>query len=149
MWTAVLIASCCAPGIDFDTEVLPVLTRAGCNTGKCHGAASGKDGFRLSLFGYDPEGDYYRLMREMSGRRMNLAAPAECLLIQKATGEVAHTGGQRILPESPHYRTLMAWLPARTLMLPEPVETSSVIEPAPPIVYPSAWLNEIPPMTVL
>ena len=54
---------------------MPVFMRAGCNTGSCHGAARGKDGFRLSLFGFDPEGDYNRLTREMVGRRVNLAVP--------------------------------------------------------------------------
>ena len=67
--------------------------RAGCNTGSCHGAARGKDGFRLSLFGFDPDGDHYRLTREQPKRRLNLAIPAESLLIEKATGKVPHTGG--------------------------------------------------------
>jgi len=96
----------------FRNDVLPILTRAGCNTGKCHGAASGKDGFRLSLFGYDPQGDHYRLTREMSGRRINLATPDECLLVTKAIGEVPHSGGQRLELDSDHYRTLLAWLTA-------------------------------------
>ena len=69
--------------------------RSGCNTGGCHGAARGKDGFRLSLFGFDPDGDHYRLTREISGRRINLAVPAESLLLEKAVGEVPHTGGKR------------------------------------------------------
>ncbi len=96
----------------FRNDVLPILTRAGCNTGKCHGSASGKDGFRLSLFGYDPSGDHYRLTREMSGRRINLADPEECLLINKSLGKVPHTGGQRIDPASDHCRTLLSWLEA-------------------------------------
>lgn len=96
----------------FRNDILPILTRAGCNTGKCHGSASGKDGFRLSLFGYDPAGDHYRLTRELSGRRINLADPEHCLLINKATGEVPHTGGQRIDRESGHYQTLITWLNA-------------------------------------
>lgn len=96
----------------FRNDVLPILTRAGCNTGRCHGSASGKDGFRLSLFGYDPAGDHYRLTREISGRRINLASPANCLLVNKSTGKVPHTGGQRIDPESAHYQTLLTWLTA-------------------------------------
>jgi hypothetical protein len=104
----------------FRDDVLPILTRSGCNTGKCHGSASGKDGFRLSLFGYDPAGDYFRLTREMSGRRINLAAPANCLLVNKATGQVSHTGGQRIDPESDHYQTLLNWLQAGAQ--PDPTE---------------------------
>jgi hypothetical protein len=98
--------------VRFRNDVLPVFTKAGCNTGKCHGAASGKDGFRLSLFGYDPEGDYFRLTREAIGRRIDLSAPAECLLANKATGRVTHTGGKRLDPDGEGYRLLMAWLSA-------------------------------------
>ena len=72
--------------ISFRLDVMPVFMKAGCNTGSCHGAARGKDGFRLSLFGFDPDGDYQRLTREISGRRINLAVPEECLMISKATG---------------------------------------------------------------
>ena len=61
--------------ISFQLDVMPVFMRAGCNTGSCHGAARGKDGFRLSLFGFDPQGDYYRLTREIGIRRINLASP--------------------------------------------------------------------------
>ncbi len=67
------------PPIEFRNEVLQALTKAGCNTGKCHGSASGKDGFRLSLFGYDPEGDHFRLTRELSGRRIQLARAEQSL----------------------------------------------------------------------
>ncbi|MFM7868763.1 MAG: cell surface protein, partial [Planctomycetaceae bacterium] len=76
------------PDLNFRSEVLATLTKAGCNSGKCHGAASGKDGFRLSLFGYDPAGDQYRLTREIPGRRVNVSAPDRSLLIQKALGNV-------------------------------------------------------------
>src|SRR5665213_496566 len=80
--------------ISFKLDVMPVFLRNGCNQGSCHGAARGKDGFRLSLFGFDPDGDHFRLTREMNGRRVNLALPNESLLIEKATGRVAHTGGR-------------------------------------------------------
>jgi hypothetical protein len=63
------------PPISFRRDVMPVFMKAGCNAGGCHGSARGKDGFRLSLFGYDPEGDHFRLTREMVGRRINLALP--------------------------------------------------------------------------
>ncbi|MGE0757108.1 MAG: DUF1549 domain-containing protein [Pirellulaceae bacterium] len=110
----------------FRNDVLPVLTRAGCNTGKCHGAASGKDGFRLSLFGYDPDGDHYRLTREIPGRRLNLVDPPQSLLLQKALGEVAHTGGQCLELDSRPYRTIVSWLeagaPADPRDIPQPAE---------------------------
>jgi len=98
--------------ISFRLDVMPVFMRAGCNTGACHGSARGKDGFHLSLFGYDPEGDYYRLTRELGFRRINLAVPPESLLLQKATGSVPHTGGKRFDPNSPYYATLRSWLEA-------------------------------------
>src|SRR5205085_811307 len=80
--------------ISFKLDVMPVFMRAGCNQGGCHGAARGKDGFRLSLFGFDPDGDHYRLTRELNGRRVNLATPADSLLLEKNTGAVPHTGGK-------------------------------------------------------
>lgn len=98
------------PELSFQTDVLAVLTKAGCNTGKCHGSASGKDGFRLSLFGYDPAGDHYRLTREIPGRRINVASPENCLFINKALGNFDHTGGGQIAEDTPEYETLIAWL---------------------------------------
>jgi hypothetical protein len=100
------------PPVSFRLDVMPVFMRAGCNTGSCHGAARGKDGFRLSLFGFDPEGDHFRLTREMTGRRVNLAVPADSTVLEKATGAVQHTGGKRFEPESDLYRTLSKWIEA-------------------------------------
>ena len=96
--------------VSFEMDVMPVFTRAGCNTGGCHGAARGKDGFRLSLFGYDPAGDHHRITRELAFRRVNLAVPTESLLLEKATGTVPHTGGKRFTPESEYFQTILAWL---------------------------------------
>jgi hypothetical protein len=98
------------PPIGFRRDVMPVFLKAGCNTGSCHGSARGQDGFRLSLFGFDPEGDYYRLTREVSGRRINLAEPGRSLLIEKALGKVPHTGGTRFDTESAYYAALIRWL---------------------------------------
>jgi len=98
------------PDLNFRSEVLATLTKAGCNSGKCHGAASGKDGFRLSLFGYDPAGDQHRLTREIPGRRVNVSAPDRSLLIQKALGNVDHTGGQCVQEDSPELQTLLSWI---------------------------------------
>ena len=98
------------PPVSFEKDVMPVLTRAGCNTGSCHGAARGKDGFRISLFGFDPEGDYQRITREIGVRRINLAIPEESLLLKKATGAVLHTGGKLFDTESDYYATLLSWL---------------------------------------
>jgi hypothetical protein len=98
--------------ISFKLDVMPVFAKAGCNTGSCHGAARGKDGFRLSLFGFDPDGDHYRLTREINGRRINLALIHESLVMEKATGKVNHTGGERFKPHSELYQTIARWLEA-------------------------------------
>lgn len=100
------------PPISFRRDVMPIFLKAGCNTGGCHGQASGKDGFRLSLFGFDPDGDYHRLTREMSGRRINVALPEESLLVEKSIGAVAHTGGKRFEKGSDLYQTLVSWIEA-------------------------------------
>ncbi len=96
--------------ISFEKDVMPVLTRTGCNTGSCHGAARGKDGFRVSLFGFDPVGDYNRITREIGVRRINLAMPAESLLIKKSVGSVPHSGGKRFEVDSTYYQVMLEWL---------------------------------------
>lgn len=98
--------------ISFKLDVMPVFMRAGCNTGSCHGAARGKDGFMLSLFGYDPDGDHRRLTREIGFRRINLAVPKDSLLIEKSIGAVPHTGGKRFDENSEYNHTLLRWLEA-------------------------------------
>ena len=98
--------------ISFHLDVMPVFMRAGCNTGSCHGAARGKDGFNLSLFGFDPVGDHYRVTREEGTRRINLARPEASLLIEKAIGSVPHTGGKLFDADSQYYRTLVRWIEA-------------------------------------
>ena len=96
--------------VSYMLDVMPVFARAGCNSGSCHGAARGKDGFRLSLFGFDPRGDYFRITREQATRRINLALPTESLLLEKACGAVQHTGGKRFEAGSKYYENLKHWL---------------------------------------
>lgn len=96
--------------IDFHLDVMPVFMSEGCNIGACHGSARGQDGFMLSLFGYDPEGDHYRLTREMAGYRINLAIPEESLLVEKAIEAVPHTGGKLFERGSDAYKTLVEWI---------------------------------------
>src|SRR3954471_4335002 len=98
--------------ISFKLDVMPVFMRAGCNTGSCHGAARGKDGFRISLFGFDPDGDYMRITREVATRRINLAVPGDSLLVTKSTGQVPHTGGTRFPVDSELNKPVMRWLDA-------------------------------------
>ena len=98
--------------ISFKLDVMPVFLRSGCNSGGCHGAARGKDGFRLSLFGFDADGDHFRLTRELNGRRVNLAVPNESLLLEKIVGKVPHTGGKKITEGDEYYNTMIRWLEA-------------------------------------
>ncbi|HKB40453.1 MAG TPA: DUF1549 domain-containing protein [Gemmataceae bacterium] len=117
--------------ISFKLDVMPVFMAAGCNQGGCHGAARGKDGFRLSLFGFDPEGDHYRLTREFNGRRINLALPAESLLLEKATGKVPHTGGERFKDTSEFHAAIIRWLEAKA-----PLDPPDVAKPVSVDIYP-------------
>ncbi|HMP04103.1 MAG TPA: DUF1553 domain-containing protein [Gemmatales bacterium] len=98
------------PPISFVRDVMPILTKSGCNAGTCHGAAKGKNGFRLSLRGYDPEFDYLALVQDISGRRFNRADPSQSLMVQKPTGGVPHQGGFLFPPDAPAARVLEQWI---------------------------------------
>ena len=107
-----VVSASSSPPLSFRLDVMPIFARSGCNMGSCHGAARGKDGFNLSLFGFDPAGDYHRLTRELPGRRIDLASPKESLLFLKAVGGVPHTGGKRFEPDSELATTLLRWIEA-------------------------------------
>ena len=96
--------------VSFNLDVMPVFTKAGCNSGGCHGASRGKDRFMLALFGYDPKGDYERLINEFPGRRINLAVPEDSMLLTKAVNSVPHTGGKLFETDSFEYQTILEWL---------------------------------------
>ncbi len=96
--------------VSFAREVIPIFTRAGCNSGACHGAPTGKNGFRLSLRGYDPALDIHTLTREMAGRRIDRIDPDRSLILQKATARVPHEGGRRLDPDGAHYRLVRDWI---------------------------------------
>ncbi|MBM3457699.1 MAG: DUF1549 domain-containing protein, partial [Armatimonadetes bacterium] len=96
--------------LSFTTDVLPALTRAGCSQGACHGASAGRGGFRLSLWGSDPEADYVAIVREGAGRRVARSSPSRSLLLQKPTLALPHGGGRRLTPDRPEYRVLADWL---------------------------------------
>ena len=114
--------------VSFHLDVMPVMTRVGCNTGSCHGAARGKDGFRLSLFGFDPVGDYNRITREIGIRRINLARPEQSLVYLKAIGAVPHSGGKRMEPGSVYAKTLLNWLKADAKLDAETPPTCTKVE---------------------
>jgi hypothetical protein len=94
----------------FHADVVPLLTRLGCNGGGCHGKASGQNGFRLSLLGFEPEVDYHALVTEARGRRIFPAAPERSLLLLKATAQMPHGGGRRLEEDSEDYRLLRDWI---------------------------------------
>ena len=96
----------------FLRDVLPAINKIGCTAGTCHGAAKGKNGFKLSLRGYDPEFDYQSLLFDMSGRRFNRADPAQSLMLAKPTQQVAHGGGMRVELGSRYYKTVLDWIAA-------------------------------------
>ena len=99
-----------AEPVSFAREVVPVLTKAGCNAGACHGNPTGKNGFRLSLRGYDPALDFQTLTREMGGRRIDRLNPDHSLILEKATARAAHEGGRRLDPDGGLYRLVRDWL---------------------------------------
>jgi hypothetical protein len=98
--------------VDFDTEIIPVLTRAGCNAGSCHGAAAGRGGFHLSLLGSDPAADHFAIVQELEGRRVNLTRPNESLILAKPTGFLSHKGGVRFDTDSPDAKRITDWITA-------------------------------------
>lgn len=114
--------------ISFKLDVMPIFMRAGCNQGGCHGAARGKDGFRLSLFGFDADGDHYRLTRELNGRRLNLALPAESLLLEKSQGKVPHTGGERIKEGDQYSQSIIRWIEANVPLDPPTVAKAVAVD---------------------
>lgn len=96
----------------FERDIVPILSRYGCNTSGCHGKAEGQNGFKLSVFGFDPAADFTALLQESQGRRVRLTRPAESLLLTKATGRIPHGGGARIPVDSIEYQLLHDWIAA-------------------------------------
>ncbi|MEW4487157.1 DUF1549 domain-containing protein [Thalassoglobus sp. JC818] len=94
----------------FRNDVLPILTKSGCNMGSCHGALAGKGGFRLSLHGYDAETDHFNITKQDRGRRVEFQDPGRSLLLAKPTGAMPHKGGLRIDTDSRDYRILSEWI---------------------------------------
>jgi len=96
----------------FRNDVVPILARVGCSAGSCHGANSGKGGFKLSLRGYAPELDYLSITRQWGGRRVCQEAPEQSLILRKPTLQVKHGGGRVLEKGSPEYQTVLGWLRA-------------------------------------
>jgi hypothetical protein len=98
------------PLVSFEHEIVPILTKARCNSGGCHGKAEGQNGFKLSLLGFDGTFDYEALVSQGKGRRIILSAPPQSLLLQKAIAAVPHGGGRKLDPDSPQYLRLQRWI---------------------------------------
>ncbi len=96
--------------LHFDTDIIPILTKAGCNAGACHGAAAGRGGFHLSLFGSDPASDYDAIVHQFEGRRVNLARAESSLLLKKPGGELDHEGGTPLLDDPAGREILLKWI---------------------------------------
>jgi len=96
--------------VSFVRDVMPAMSKLGCNAGTCHGAADGKNGFKLSLRGYDPLFDYRALTDDLEGRRFNRSAPDRSLMLLKPSGGVPHVGGAFIQPGEPAYEMLRTWI---------------------------------------
>ena len=109
----------------FRNQVLPVMTKVGCNSGACHGAAAGKNGFKLTLRGYDPELDYVTLTRQALARRTVRLEPARSLILLKPTLTIQHGGGQRFPVGSPEYQVMAGWIAAG---MPPPLESDPRIQ---------------------
>jgi WD40 repeat protein len=120
---------------DFIRDIAPILARVGCNQGTCHGAQAGKNGFKLSLRGYDPLFDVRALADDLASRRVNVASPTQSLMLLKPTAAVPHQGGQVLTPGTPYYELLHAWISdGARLNLTAPRVTRLEIMPANPVV---------------
>lgn len=107
----VKVEGCEAPlPINFPNQIVPIFTKMSCNGGGCHGKASGQNGFKISLLGYEPEVDYQALVKEGRGRRLFPAAPELSVLLTKATGQAPHGGGKKMEPDSDEYRLIKRWI---------------------------------------
>ena len=107
------VSECSIPReFSFERDVTPLLNRFGCNGSGCHGKAEGQNGFKLSVFGYDPKADYRAMIQESRGRRVFHAAPARSLIVQKMSGVTPHGGGARIKEGTLEYRTVLDWIAA-------------------------------------
>jgi hypothetical protein len=98
--------------LNFTNQVVPIFTKLGCNSGGCHGKASGQNGFKISLLGFEPEFDYQTLVKEGRGRRLMPTAPDASLFLTKATGQSPHGGGRKMDPASDEYKVVRRWIAA-------------------------------------
>jgi len=125
----VLPAGAAAAPIDFGREVVPTLTKLGCNSGACHGSFQGRGGFRLSLLGFDPAADFEAIVAEGRGRRLFPSSLEKSLLVLKGTGQVGHGGKRKLDPKSDAYRKLLGWMNEGALRGSLPTVTKLEVHP--------------------
>lgn len=106
----VTVEDASVPPVRFVRDIEPLMSKVGCNAGTCHGSAKGKNGFKLSLRGYDPEFDYQALISDLSGRRFNRVNVDESLMLSKPTAEIPHEGRQVLKPGSRDYQLVRQWI---------------------------------------
>lgn len=114
--------------VSFRNEIIPILTKARCNSGGCHGKAEGQNGFRLSIFGFDVESDYAALMKNGKGRRISLTQPVTSLLLRKGTSQMPHGGGRKIEEGSYRYHRVLRWIREGARLDPEDSETGQIVK---------------------
>ena len=113
--------------VSFRNEVIPILTKAGCNSGGCHGKAEGQNGFKLSIFGFDGESDYAALTKESRARRVSLTQPEQSLLLLKGTSEMPHGGGRKIEAGSYRHKRMLRWIREGGQLDPIDSETGQIV----------------------
>lgn len=110
IFTAGSLHAAAPAGVDFSHDVVPLLSRFGCNGSACHGKAEGQKGFKLSIFGNDPDEDFRAIAMQSRGRRISVGAPDASLFLQKVVAAIPHAGGPRMHTDSPEYRLLREWI---------------------------------------
>ena len=110
LWIAMLAGESQSAPVDFDTQVMPILTKSGCNTGACHGAAAGRGGFYLSLYGSRPAKDFAQITLAFEGRRLDRVQSAMSLLLLKPTEQLNHEGGTRLELDGRDFKTVQRWI---------------------------------------
>ena len=129
---------------DFVQDVNPVISKMGCNAGTCHGAKDGKNGFKLSLRGYDPLYDVRAFTDDLAGRRINFASPDDSLMLLKSTSAVPHEGGQRAKPGEPFYQILREWIAQGCVLDLKSAKASSIeVIPQNPVIQSIGDLQQL------
>lgn len=129
--------------VAFSQDVMPVLSRMGCNAGTCHGSQQGKNGFKLSLRGYDPIFDIRAFTDEMASRRTNVASAADSLMLLKATASVPHVGGQLFKAGEAHYEVIRQWISQGAQLKPSPKVVSIDVFPKNPVIQKENSLQQM------